>query len=51
MSDKPDGSVTVSIARKVKPGAETDYEDWLHRIAKVAMEFTGHQGVHVLKPS
>ncbi len=44
-------AVTVSIARKVKAGAEKKYEDWLHRIAEVAMGFPGHQGVHVLKPS
>jgi len=51
MSDKPDTAVTVSIARKVKPGAEKQYEDWLHRISDVAMKFPGHQGVHILKPS
>lgn len=51
MSDAPDTAVTVSIARKVKPGAEKQYEDWLHRISDVAMKFPGHQGVHILKPS
>lgn len=51
MSDAAETAVTVSIARKVKQGAEKQYEDWLHRIADVAMKFPGHQGVHILKPS
>tara|TARA_R110002074_G_scaffold152936_1_gene307607 strand:- start:171033 stop:171590 length:558 start_codon:yes stop_codon:yes gene_type:complete len=51
VSDAPDTPVTVSIARKVRPGAEAQYEDWLRRIAEVATHFPGHQGVHVLKPS
>lgn len=51
MDKAPDTAVTVSIARKVKPGAEQEYEDWLHRISDVAMKFPGHQGVHILKPS
>lgn len=44
-------SVTISIARKVRAGAEDEYEDWLRRISKVANNFAGHQAVNVLKPS
>ncbi|MAV29512.1 MAG: antibiotic biosynthesis monooxygenase [Cycloclasticus sp.] len=51
MNDMPDTAVTVSIARKVRKGAEKQYEDWLHRITEVAVDFPGHQGVHILKPS
>lgn len=51
MNVMPDNAVTVSIARKVTPGKEKDYEDWLRRISQVALTFPGHQGVHVLKPS
>jgi antibiotic biosynthesis monooxygenase (ABM) superfamily enzyme len=51
MSKMPDTAVTVSIARKVAPGKEKEYEDWLHRISQVAIAFPGHQGVHILKPS
>ena len=51
MNNPADTAVTVSIARKVKLGAEQEYEDWLHRISDVAMKFPGHQGVHILKPS
>ncbi|MBQ0725653.1 MAG: antibiotic biosynthesis monooxygenase [Cycloclasticus sp.] len=51
MTGNIDTPVTVSIARKVRPGAEAQYEDWLHRISEVATHFPGHQGVHILKPS
>lgn len=51
MTGSIDTPVTVSIARKVRPGAEAQYEDWLHRISEVATHFPGHQGVHILKPS
>ncbi|MGB1541453.1 MAG: antibiotic biosynthesis monooxygenase, partial [Cycloclasticus sp.] len=51
MNDMPDTAVTVSIARKVRKGAEKQYEDWLHRITEVAVDFPGHQDVHILKPS
>jgi len=51
MIDPPDTPVTVSVSRKVKLGAEKEYEDWLHRLSEVATKFPGHQGVHILKPS
>jgi len=51
MKKEADTPVTVSIARKVRLGAEADYEDWLRRISQVAINFPGHQGVHILKPS
>jgi len=51
MTDTENTAVTVSIARKVKKGAEQQYEDWLHRLSEVATKFPGHQGVHILKPS
>ena len=51
MSNQDTTPVSVSIARKVRPGFEAEYEDWLKRISKVAVKFPGHQAVHVLKPS
>jgi len=51
MTNGSNTPVTVSIARKVRLGAEQQYEDWLRRISHVAVKFPGHQGVHVLKPS
>ncbi len=45
------GPVTVSIARRVRPGKEQDYEDWVRRIIVIGSKFPGHSGVNVLKPS
>ncbi|NIY80596.1 antibiotic biosynthesis monooxygenase [Celeribacter sp. HF31] len=46
-----EGPVTISISRRVKPGCEAHYEDWLHGIIHAAGGFPGHMGVNVLKPS
>lgn len=45
------GPITISIARKVVPGREQDYEDWLHGAAAVVREFPGHMGVDVIRPT
>lgn len=44
------GPVTVSVARRVRPGREADYENWVHGICGAAREFPGHLGVEVLRP-
>ena len=52
--DQPDSGdhlVTVSVSRKITPGREADFEDWIKRIAKVAEKFKGQQGLSVLRPS
>lgn len=46
-----EGPVTVSISRRVKPGAEAQYETWLHGIIEAASDFPGHMGVNILRPS
>ncbi|MCR8547407.1 antibiotic biosynthesis monooxygenase [Salipiger sp. P9] len=46
-----EGPVTVSISRRVLPGREADYEDWVHGIVAAASGFPGHLGVNVLRPS
>jgi len=46
-----EGPVTISISRRVKPGCEAQYEDWLHGIIAAASDFPGHMGVNILKPS
>ncbi|GAB4362585.1 MAG: antibiotic biosynthesis monooxygenase [Oricola sp.] len=46
-----EGPVTVSISRRVKPGREAEYEEWLHGIIAEASGFPGHQGVNILRPS
>lgn len=44
------GPVTTSIARKIVPGREGDYEDWLRGITEKALAFPGHMGVNVIRP-
>ena len=51
MMNSEEGPVTVSIARRIKPGKEGEYEEWVRRIIATASEFPGHMGVDVLKPS
>ena len=46
-----EGPVTVSISRRVKPGHEAAYEDWLHGVIEAASDFPGHLGVNILRPS
>lgn len=46
-----EGPVTVSVSRRVLPGHEAAYEDWLHGIIQAASQFDGHMGVNVLRPS
>lgn len=43
--------LTVSVARRVRPGREKDYETWISDISRVAATFPGHQAVNVLRPS
>ena len=43
--------ITVSISRKVKPGCEAEYEQWISEVVEVAKDFPGHQGASVLRPS
>lgn len=46
-----EGPVTISIARKVAPGRESDYEEWLRGITADALNFPGHMGVNVIRPT
>lgn len=45
------GPVTISIERKIILGCEAEYENWLKRITSVALEFPGHMGVNVIRPT
>lgn len=38
------------IRHHVRPGAQTQYLEWLKRIIPVAARFPGHRGVNVLPP-
>lgn len=43
--------VTVSIARRVLPGREQDYENWIRQIIAAVSNYPGHLGVAVLRPA
>lgn len=44
--------VTVIVRRKVRPGQEAAYEDWLQRLVKeAAKEFRGYLGAEFHRPS
>ncbi len=45
-----DPSVTVLVTRTVKEGREADYEAWVTGVSAVASAFSGHRGVHVVRP-
>lgn len=42
--------VTAVISHRVKPGRESDYEQWIRGIAAAARQFAGHLGVSILRP-
>ena len=46
-----EGPVTVSIARKVRPGREANYDKWVSDIVAAAATYPGHLGASVLRPS
>jgi uncharacterized protein len=52
MAEQADtGPVTVSIARRVRPGREADYEAWVSGVTNVVAGFPGYQGASVLRPA
>jgi uncharacterized protein len=52
MTALPDrgGPVTTTVTRRVKPGHEAFYEQFLHGIIAAASGFPGHLGVEVFRP-
>jgi uncharacterized protein len=45
------GPVTTTVTRRVKPGHEVFYEQFLEGIIAAASEFEGHLGVEVFRPA
>ena len=45
-----DGPVTTTVTRRVKPGHESFYEQFLEGIIAAASRFPGHLGVEVFRP-
>lgn len=44
-------AVTVCISVKAKRGHEKEFEEWLEDVGRAASQFTGHQGLTVLRPA
>lgn len=42
--------VTVIVAQQVKPGRETDYEEWISAISRASNAYPGHMGTQVIRP-
>lgn len=49
--DPYDPPVTVSIIRRVKPGCEKAFEEFVSGITAAAMTFEGHLGATIIRPS
>jgi uncharacterized protein len=45
-----DGPITTTVMRRVKPGHEPFYEQFLEGIIAAASRFSGHLGVEVFRP-
>jgi antibiotic biosynthesis monooxygenase (ABM) superfamily enzyme len=50
LTDAGDDPVTTTVTRRVKPGHETFYEQFLVGIIAAAQEFPGHLGVEIFRP-
>ena len=50
MASTPTEPVTVIVSRDVKPGRESDYHAWMHRVIDSAGRFPGNLGATVLGP-
>ena|SRR5262245_13723478 len=46
-----DGPVTTAVTRRIKPGHEAAYEEFLAGISGAAKTFTGYLGVEVFRPA
>lgn len=51
MDEQQQGPVTVSIARRIKPGREKDYEAWVSGVTGAVSSWPGYQGVSILRPA
>lgn len=49
--DASEGPVTVIVTRKAKKGKIEEFEEWMDGITHEAMQFEGHMGVNIIRPS
>jgi len=47
----PSAAVTVTIARRVAPGREADFERWSEELTSASARFPGYLGAGLLRPS
>lgn len=45
------GPLTVVVTWPVRKGCEKEFEAWRHEISAAALQFPGHMGVNVIRPS
>lgn len=43
--------VTAAVSRRVKPGAEAQFEEWASDVTSVASSFPGHLGAGLIRPA
>lgn len=46
----PSDDAILVVSRRIKPGQEHTYEDWLRRVIQAARAFPGYMGVTTLSP-
>lgn len=51
LNKQDQGPVTVSVARKIRPGYEKEYEKWEREVILEASKFPGYMGTNFLKPN
>jgi hypothetical protein len=49
--EKSEGPFTTVVRRTIKKGKEQAFEDWLRGIMRDAMNFEGHLGAGIIRPS
>lgn len=50
MNSETNQQVTAVISHYIRSGRESGYEGWIEGISQVARQFSGHQGVTILRP-
>jgi antibiotic biosynthesis monooxygenase (ABM) superfamily enzyme len=50
VTERPAGPVTVTVARRVAPGREEDFENWSARLTRAATGSSGFLGAGLLRP-
>ncbi len=44
-------AVTVVVSRRIRPGFESDFEEWVDGVVAEAAKFEGHEGMTLLSPA